>query len=64
MRRAQYLAILVAFIFSRESIGAQEFPSFGATAYRELLRAAFSQLERFAGLVTNSKFGFLADGRR
>ena len=50
MRKAQYLAILVAFILSRESIGAQEFPSFGANAYRELLRVAYSQLERFAGL--------------
>jgi hypothetical protein len=62
MRRAQYLAILVAFIFCRESIDAQEFPSFGTNSYRELLRAAFSQVERFAGLLTNSKIRFLADG--
>jgi hypothetical protein len=62
MRKAQYLAILVAFILSRESICAQEFPTSGANAYRELLRAAFSQLERFTGLLTNTKIRFLADG--
>ena len=62
MRKAQYLAILVAFILSRELICAQEFPTFGANAYRELLRAAFSQFERFAGLLTNTKIRFLADG--
>jgi hypothetical protein len=62
MRKAQYLAILVAFILSRESICAQEFPTFGANVYRELLRAAFSQFERFAGLLTNTKICFLADG--
>jgi hypothetical protein len=51
MRKTQYLAILVAFILSRESICAQEFPTFGANAYRELLRAAFSQFVRFSGLL-------------
>ena len=62
MRKAQCLAILVAFILSRESICAQEYPTFGANAYRELLRAAFSQLERFAAFLVPSKIGFLADG--
>jgi hypothetical protein len=62
MRKAQCLAILVAFILSRESIYAQEFRTFGANAYRELLRAAFSQLERFGGLLSNTKIRFLADG--
>jgi hypothetical protein len=62
MRKAQYLAILAAFILSRESIGAQEFPTFGGAAYRDLLRAAFSQIERFAGFLAPSKIRFLADG--
>jgi hypothetical protein len=62
MRKAQYLAILAAFILSRESIGAQEFPSFGGAAYRDLLRAAFAQIGRFARFLAPSKTRFLADG--
>ena len=62
MRKAQYLAILAAFILSRESIGAQEFPSVGGAAYRDLLRAAFAQMERFARFLAPSKIRFLADG--
>jgi hypothetical protein len=62
MRKAQYLAILAAFVLRGEPIGAQEFPSFGGAAYRDLLRAAFGQLERFAGFLAPSKLRFLADG--
>jgi hypothetical protein len=62
MRKAQYLAILAAFILSRESIGAQEFPSFSGAAYRDLLRRAFGQIERFAGFLAPSKIRFLTDG--
>jgi hypothetical protein len=62
MRKAQYLAILAAFILSMESIGAQEFPSFGGAAYRDLLRAAFGQMERFARFLAPSKIRFLTDG--
>src|SRR5580693_8753147 len=62
MRKAQYLAILAAFILSRESIGAQELPAFGGAPYRDLLRVAFGQLERFAGFLVPSKLRFQADG--
>jgi hypothetical protein len=62
MRKAQYLAIVVAFILSRESIGAQEVPSFSGGTYRDLLRAAFGQFERFAGFLAPSKLRFQADG--
>jgi hypothetical protein len=62
MRKAHYWVIAATFLFSAQSIGAQEFPSFSGGTYRDLLQAAYAQFERFAGFLATSKIRFLADG--
>ena len=62
IRTLHKLVVAASFVLSVQSIGAQEFPSFSGDSYRDLLRAAFGQLERFAGFLAPSRLGFKADG--
>jgi hypothetical protein len=62
MRKAHYWAIAADFLLSAQFIGAQELTSFSGGTYRDFLRAAYAQLERFTGFLEPSKIRFLADG--